>query len=201
MHLRGFSRSKVGIVVGERIVQLKYRIPTPSEFYETFCKRLRNSTLPHWNKSEPWTKLVLDRLLQGMGKELGFEPVPEYLRIDQTWSMSVEGHVNVIEVAIEHEANADWERVMYDEGSKLMDVKARLKVLIFYPELPQFEMFTRRFSSEIRVQELKLVQERYLTIGVCRDNDKRHLVVKGVEISPDGSVSPLSDVEIPYSQF
>jgi|SRR5437016_9478020 len=136
-----------------------------------------------------------------MGKELGFEPVPEYLRIDQSWSMSVEGHVNVIEVAIEHEAGADWEVVMYDEGSKLMDVKARLKVLVFYPELRQFERFTRRFSSEIRVQELKLDEERYLTIGVCKDKDKMRLVVKGVEISPNGRVSPLSDVEIPYSQF
>jgi hypothetical protein len=191
----------VANVAGERIVQVKYRIPTGAEFFERFCERLRNSTLPQWNENPAWTKLVLDGVLQEMGKELGFEPRREYLRIDQSWIMSVEGKVNVIEVAIEHEANQDWETVMYDEGSKLMDVKARLKVLIFYTGLREFEMFTRRFSSEIRVQELKLAEERYLTIGVCRDEDKRHLIVKGVEITPDGRVSPLSDVEIPYSKF
>ena len=180
-----------------------YRIPTASEFFAVFSRKLSNAKLPGWNdKSEVWTKVVLRGLLEEMGKEHGFEPESEWpFRIDQTWNIMEEGQANSIELAIEHETDADWQDVLRDEGSKLMDVKARLKVVIFYPDLSNFERFTDKFSKEIRIQELKVPQERYLAVGICADQKNNQLVVKGAEITPDGKTSPLRDVMIPYDQF
>lgn len=180
-----------------------YRIPNASEFFAAFSRKLSDAKLPHWNdKSELWTKVVLKGLLEDLGKEHGFEPESEWpFRIDQTWNIMEEGQANSIEVAIEHETDADWQEVLRDEGSKLMDVKARLKVVIFYPDLHNFEKFTDKFSTEIRIQELKVPQERYLAIGICSDQKNKQLVVKGTEIAPSGTTSSLRAVTIPYAEF
>jgi hypothetical protein len=189
--------------VSERVFQLKYRIPTSKEFFETFSKRFMSAKLPPWDETVPWTKLVLKGMLYEMGEEFGFEPVEEYLNLDQMWPMLVERQINTMAVAIEHEASVDeWEGVIYDEGDKLQDVKARLKVLVFYPDLNKWEKAVKGWSSEIKTQELRLPEERYLLIGICADKENEQLILKGAEISNEGQISlKLSDVKVPYAQF
>lgn len=182
---------------------MKYKVPSSTEFFEVFSKKIKNAKLPKWDETVPWTKLVLKGLLYEMGEEFGFDPVEEYLNLDQMWPMLVERQINTMAVAIEHEAsNEDWEDVVYDEGDKLQDVKARLKVLVYYPDLNKFEKGVRGWSSEIKTQELRLNDEKYLMIGICADKENKQLIIKGTEISNEGKVvSNLPDVRIPYNQF
>jgi hypothetical protein len=188
--------------MGERTFQVKYKVPTASEFFETFSKKLKNTKLPKWDETVPWTKQVLKGILHDMGEEFGFEPQEEWLTVDQLWVLYVERQVATIGVAIEHEASVEsWEDVVDDEGNKLTDVKAHLKVLVYYPELSQFDAFVRGWASTIRMQELRLAQERYLAVGICGDKENKQLVIKGAELTPEGKISPLPEVRIPYSQF
>lgn len=188
--------------MGERVFQLKYRVPTAPEFFKIFSQKFKEAKLPKWDETVPWTKLVLKGILNDMGEESGFEPAEEYLNLDLMWPMLVERQVNTMAVAIEHEASdEDWEDVVYDEGDKLMDVKARLKVLVYYPKLEKFDKAVSAWSSEIKTQELRLVEEKYLMIGICGDEENEQLVLKGAEISPEGQISNLPDVKVPYALF
>ena len=189
-----------------RVYQLKFRVPTALEFFETFSKKFKSSQpLPGWDETTPWTRLVLKTLIRDMGQEFGFEPQPppqEWLGLDQIWPLTVERQVSTIAVAIEHEASVEsWENVVDDEGSKLIDVKARLKILVHYPETGDFEAFAKGWASGIMIQELRLVEEHYLLIGICADIKNKQLLVRGAEISPEGKIRLLNDVTVPYTKF
>lgn len=112
----------------------KYNIPTPIEFFESFRKKYSACTFPSkWDDNTAWTETIF-RIFGEMGRGFAYRPRREYLDIDMIWAVRLDD-ISTITVAIEHD-NGDLGDVIDDELQKLMDVKAHLKVLMFYPGKP-----------------------------------------------------------------
>jgi hypothetical protein len=182
----------------------EYRIPRPVDFFESFHKKYSVCRFPSsWNANTAWTETIF-RLFGEMGRDFAYRPRREYLDIDMTWSVRLDD-ISLITVAIEHD-NGDLGDVIDDELQKLMDVKARLKVLMFYPGKPLVLEDKIQFPEvvdKIRSAHIKSPDERYLLITpVIQKADKTH--AKGIEVfacafSPDGDWGNLKSFSVPYN--
>lgn len=117
-----------------------------------------------WNDNKAWTKTVV-QIFEEIGRELGYGPRTEYLDIVMTWAVRHED-ISAIIAAIEHE-NGDLSDVIDDELQKLMDVKAYLKVLMFYPRMPVVlgkEAQLPQIMEKVQSANIKTSEEKNLVI-------------------------------------
>lgn len=191
---------KIKKLVGKVIEKTyKYTIPTPKELFEIFHDKFSKASLPDsWTASTPWTNTVLN-IFTEIGRSLGFMPRKEYLRLDQTWEIR-HPDISTIVLALEHENTSDVREILDDELLKLVDVKAFLKVIVFYPSIPitaKEEGFSYpEIQEKILSAEIKNPDERYVVIGITKIAEA--LEVNACSLEPDGKVEDLGSFQVKY---
>ncbi|MEM4700663.1 MAG: hypothetical protein QXZ51_00790 [Candidatus Bathyarchaeia archaeon] len=183
----------------------KYVIPTPKELFSLFKEKFVKAKLPEsWQVSEPWTRTLLN-IFSEIGRSFGYKPRKEYLRLDQTWEIRHED-ISVIVLALEHENTGDIREILDDELQKLVDVKAYLKVLIFYPSFPISIKDKEPIVSEvleiqdkIRSAKIKYIEEKYVVIGITYNASKNVIEVSAVTLNCKGEGGDLGNFEIKYT--
>lgn len=181
----------------------KHVNPTTKEFFNSFREKYSTRILPDsWQDNSAWTKKVM-QMFEEMGREFGYRPRREYLYIDMIWAARHED-ISLITVAIEHD-NGGLSDIIDDELQKLMDVKAHLKVLMFYPGMPvvaENEVIFPEIIEKIRSVKIRIPGERYLMITpVAKKRDKIHIEaieVFACSISPDGKWEDLGSFAVDY---
>jgi hypothetical protein len=190
-------------MVGKIIEKVyKYNIPEPSELFEMFKEKLSETTLPDsWEASEPWTTTILD-VFNEIGRSLGFTPRKEYLRLDQTWEIRLPD-ISTIVLALEYENTDRVEEILDDELQKLLDVKALLKVLIFYPSVPAMmyegEFTIPEIQEKIQSAKIKNPDERYVIINLLYIKPKFIIEVCATSLDSEGKGEDLGCFEVKYA--
>ena len=180
----------------------KYTIPTPNEFFKMFQEKLSKATLPDsWEASAQWTTTILG-IFHEIGRNLGFKPGKEYLRLDQTWEIR-HPDISTIVLALEHENTDRVEEILDDELRKLLDVKASLKVLVFYPSVPAMvyeEEFTiPEIQEKIRSAKIKNPDERYIIVTPVYIKPQSIIEVSACSLDSEGKAEDLGSFQIKYA--
>ena len=184
----------------------KYIIPTPEELFERFKIELtkRSQFLPEsWTASKPWTSLILD-IFDKIGRYFGFTPRTEYLRLDQTWEIRF-SDLSEIVLALEHENTYRVDDILNDELQKLLDIKAYLKVLVFYPEIPvhmQGNYFIYpEIQEKIRSCKIKIDDEIYIIISLVNVRNEGLLEVSACSFDAEGNGKDLGAFQVKYTSI
>jgi hypothetical protein len=183
----------------------KYTIPTPNKLFEMFKEKFSKTTLPDsWQVSDPWTTILLG-IFDEIGRSLGFKPRKEYLRLDQTWEIR-HPDVSTIALALEHENTDRIEEILNDELQKLIDVKAFLKVLIFYPTtvFPMTMMSEKEFvipeiQEKIRSAKITSSDEKYVIIGIRYIRSDNVIEVSACSFDSEGKGEDLGAFQVSYT--
>jgi hypothetical protein len=163
-------------------------IIAPQNVFRKFKEVFKTSGLSaeNWDDNRLWTKKMIgcgktrDKgdygIFGEIAKKYGFfpeEPRGKYetlyhvergwLTADQLWSVVREHRIWELEVAIEHENNPSWDAVRYDLA-KLADIKARLKILVAYPNRQELQKLLDGVSEILRKKPIKNKEEKYLVI-------------------------------------
>ncbi|MCP8307364.1 MAG: hypothetical protein H3Z54_01520 [archaeon] len=188
--------------MNEKVIErtIKYTIPTPKELFESFRNEFSKTTLPDsWETSRPWTITILG-IFDRIGHNFGYKPRKEYLALDRTWEIR-HPDISVIVMALEHENQDPVVKILDDELQKLLDTKALLKVLIFYPEVPS--MMTEAGYTYPEIQEkiesakIKNPDEKYVIMSIIRTGDE--IVISACLFDSDGKGEDLGDFRVKYS--
>jgi hypothetical protein len=198
-------------LVGKFIEKVyKYNIPEPSELFEIFKEKFSKAILPDsWNVSVPWTHTILG-IFNEIGHDMGYFPRKEYLRLDQTWEIRLPD-ISSIVLALESENADSVEAILEDELQKLIDVKAFLKVLIFYPGVPvmmQKEEVEGQLQEEwstfpeiqkrIRSAKIKNSEEKYVIITPVYVPNSSIIEVSACSFDAEGKGKDLGDFQVKY---
>jgi len=183
----------------------KYSIPTPQKIFNEFKKRLSTTTLPKsCETADSWTVTVLG-IFNQIGRSFGYRPRKEYLRLDQSWEIR-HTDISVIVLALEHDNTDDVNEILDDELQKLIDVKAILKVLIFYPIVPitmleSGESTIPDIQEKIRSAKIKYSDERYLVITGTYFSQKGIVFFSACVFDVEGKGEDLGDFQITYKKI
>jgi len=189
-------------MAGEIIEKIyKYIIPTPNELFEKIQEKFSKATLPDsWQVSEPWTATLLG-IFNDIGRSLGFTPRKEYLRLDQTWEIRLPD-ISTIVLALEYENTDSVEEILGDELQKLLDIKALLKVLIFYPLAPAMmyegEFTIPEIQQKIRSAKIKNPDERYIIMNLVYIKPQSIIEVLASSLDPEGKGEDLGSFQVKY---
>jgi len=180
----------------------KYTIPTPLELFKLFQETFSKAALPDsWQVSEPWTSTVLGVFSQ-IGRNLGYTPRKEYLRLDQTWEIR-HPDISTIVLALECENTDRVEEVLDDELQKLLDIKAFLKVLIFYPVVPILlvagEASYPQIQEKVRSANIKSSEERYIVITPVYIKPQSMIEVSACSFDSEGKGEDLGSFLVRYT--
>jgi len=191
----------VGKVI-EKTYKYKYTIPAPNEFFKMFQEKFSKATLPDsWEADAQWTTTILG-IFHEIGRNLGFKPGKEYLRLDQTWEIR-HPDISTIVLALEHENTDRVEEILDDELRKLLDVKSLLKVLIFYPKDPvmmyEGEFTIPEIQEKIRSAKIKVPDEKYVIISGSYFAGKGLIVVSACSLDSEGKGEDLGAFQVEYA--
>lgn len=180
----------------------RYTIPTPLELFRLFQETFSKTILPDsWQVSEPWTKTVLGVFGQ-IGRSLGYIPRKEYLRLDQTWEIR-HPDISTIVLALECENTDRVQEILDDELQKLLDVKALLKVLVFYPFIPvtmeKEESSFPEIQEKILSAKIKNPDERYIIITPVYVKLESIIEVTACSFDLEGKGEELGSFQIKYT--
>ena len=180
----------------------KYTIPTPLELFKLFQETFSKAALPDsWQVSEPWTSTVLGVFSQ-IGRNLGYTPRKEYLRLDQTWEIR-HPDISTIVLALECENTDRVEEVLDDELQKLLDIKAFLKVLIFYPVVPILlaagEASYPQIQEKVRSANIKSSEERYIVITPVYIKPQSMIEVSACSFDSEGKGEDSGSFQVRYT--
>jgi len=181
----------------------KHVVPSAREFVKSFQEKYSKSVFPeNWNDNPAWTKLIFD-IFGEMGRGFGYKPRKEYLDIDMVWAIRHQD-VSAIAVALEHD-NGDLNDVIDDELQKLLDTKAYLKVLMFYPGMPiisENEVLFPEVVEKIKSARMTNPEESYLLITpvLHKDKDSQPTAIEvfAYSFSPSGKWEDLGSFSIDY---
>jgi hypothetical protein len=190
--------------MSERKIERKYTMPTPKELFESFQVEFRKGKLPDsWYDPPSWTTFMLG-IFNDIGQNYGYtqnEIKTEYLRLDQTWEIRHPG-VSVLTFALEHENTSKVSDILDDELQKLLDVKALLKVLVFYPEVPVIpdngQLTYPEIHEKICSTQIKHSDEKYVIMsGVY--SKAGFLEVFACSLDSDGKAEDLGSIQVTYT--
>ncbi|MEM2145994.1 MAG: hypothetical protein QW279_11580 [Candidatus Jordarchaeaceae archaeon] len=122
----------------QKEITYKFTVPTPKELFEKFKEKCEQTSFPEWYEArKEWTDTVM-KIFDEIGHEYGYRPRykrggEEGLLMDQVWEIRLENYSAMV-LAMEVENDYDLDEILEDELSKLINVKAYLKVLMFYPD-------------------------------------------------------------------
>jgi len=147
-------------------------IPNSEEIFLELVSKMRTEKLPtHWDiKMHLWTK-TMKNIFKKIGESYGyFVPDIEWMKLDQIWVLSKEETDSII-VAIEHENKDSFKNILEDELQKLIDIKAYVKILMFYDKKPSEKEIVEKIKDKIKTQKLIISGEKYLIIlGIAHED-------------------------------
>lgn len=194
--------------MNRKIIERKYRykIPTPKELFERFKVEFLDGTPPDsWNADKRWTDFMLG-IFDSIGRSFRYKTRPrpghgEYLNLDQIWDIR-HTDTEAIVLALEHENTSDVRVVLDDELQKLIDVKAYLKVLIFYPyKVPVMPddsgLAYTEIQEKIRSAQIKNSDEKYVIISIVYTIEDV-IEVSACSLDSDGKAEDLGSFQVKY---
>lgn len=194
--------------MSEKVIEetCQYVIPEPKTLFKEFCSKVKSATLPDsWaGKDKEWTNVILN-IFDEIGRRYHYKPKREYLRLDQTWEIRLL-NLSYMVLALEHENTRHIEDLLDDELQKLSDVKASLKVLVYYPRLLDIERHIKEIKTKLGLQKIKISDERLLVIMLSYfgiyDNEggkEERLVIHGYGFDVNGKSSKIGYEEVEYA--
>jgi hypothetical protein len=155
-----------------------------------------------WEASEPWTTTVLG-IFSEIGRSLGYEPNKEYLRLDQSWEIR-HSDISTVVLALEVENTDRVEDILNDELQKLLDVKAFLKVLIFYPTVPAMMEEEQGFTypeiqQKIQSEKIKNPDEAYMIVTPVYVKPSSVIEVSACSFDSEGKGQDLGSFQVNYT--
>lgn len=171
---------------------------TPEVFFATFINSLENGRLklPFIPKDRHTAKMI--GFFKSLGEEWGYYTRKEYMRIDCLWFPRIRGE-DIMELALEHDNTSRVESVMKSELPKLLNTKARLRVLMFYPPEEEARSDVGVIAGHIKSHIIRGEGERWLVITGSGDAKKREewgrVVFRAFEIDAEGSDAETGSVE------
>jgi len=190
--------------MSEKIIEktCRYTIPTPEEFYERFRDKVSQAQLPKsWEDSRAWTDSVL-AIFDEIGRDFGYVPKKEWFRIDRTWQIR-HPDISTIVLALEYENTDSVEEILNDELQKLLDVKAFLKVLMFYPFLSIIEVEGEccypEIQEKIRSARIKNPNEKYVIMSGVYLRELGAVEFSACIFDPDGKCKNLESFQVKYA--
>jgi len=115
------------------------------------------------------------------------------MRLDQTW-VAKGSDRSFIALALEHENTENITVLLEDEIQKLLDVKAYLKVLIYYPGFLDIEEHLHRLQTKIKSQTITIPDEQLLVIAVHPQFVKRKgFLISGYVFKANGEYTELDN--------
>lgn len=201
----------LALIMTGRVIEktYKYKIPLPEELFEAFKEKFTHSKLPAWNASIEWTQMIIG-IFDDIGRSFGYVPRKEYLRLDETWEIRLPD-ISTIVMALESENDDSVEAILDDELQKLIDTKAFLKVLVFYPDIPVYiqkeevngviqreESTYPAIEQKIKSSQIKNSDENYIIINPVYVKNSAVLEVTGCCFDSEGKGRDLGDFQIKY---
>lgn len=180
----------------------KYTIPAPTELFQIFREKFSKATLPDsWQASVQWTTAILG-IFNEVGRGLGYIPRKEYLRLDETWEIRLPD-LSTIVLALEHDNTDSVDEILDDELQKLLDVKALLKVLIFYPTVPvimaEGECVYPQIQEKMRSTKIKTSDERYIILTPVYIKEQSIIEVSACSFDSEGKGEDLGSFQVKYT--
>lgn len=133
---------------------------------------------------------------------MGYAPRKEYLRLDQTWEIRLPD-ISVIVLALGYENTDRVEEVLDDELQKLLDIKALLKVLIFYPIVPAMmyegEFTIPEIQEKIRSAKIKTPDEKYIILTPVYIKPQSIIEVSANSLDSEGKGEDLGSFQVKYA--
>lgn len=192
--------------MSEEAIEIKYRFVRPKsrEIFEKFCAKIKDKELPKsWEDNPRWTALMLN-IFEEIGRSFGYRirkmgKGKEWMTIDETWEIRLP-NISTIILALEHENTSKIWKLLDDELQKLLDVKAYIKVLVYYPLEPEKDI--EEIKSKIQSQKIKLPDEKILVITGTYDIDvdPTSIYFQAYEFDVDGKNILIGKNKIPYSE-
>jgi len=126
-----------------------------SDFCNSFNQKIR------WDMSEAdWTEMILSYFGDKANSESA-EPINDYMSVDQVWR----GRYQELVFALEHEHGTDVNELLTHEVAHLVDLRAKQKVGIFYPNLGDENALIEAIKTKLASVGLFLpLQEEYMFI-------------------------------------
>jgi hypothetical protein len=140
---------------------------------------------------------VFIKLFRKLGEESGYTVFGdmEWFKIDCPWILDLPKH-RIVELLMEHQDDDKLDSAIHDIR-KLGDIKAHIKVIIYFPDLKEINDHLKRISVEIQRanDEIKQVpSEKWLVIGI-KNMPKGKITFHGYEFSSDGLCTQVGNVE------
>ena len=167
-------------------------ILTPDSIFEEFCREVGHAEVPKvWSRVKNWTNMVLD-IFGKLGAKYGYEVRREWMLLDETWEIRNQS-TSFIAMALEHENTDNIDILLKDELQKLLDVKAILKVLIYYPKFLDCERHIEKIKPKIKSQRLKIPEEHILIVMIHPQFVKRKgFLISGYDFDSEANCSELT---------
>ena len=155
---------------------------SPEVLFDLFTKEFPKFNLK-WGNWTEWTGRLLGFFTK-LGKQYGYdirggEKASEYL-VDLCWIGSLKEHA-WIELVLEEELSYYDIDSISEDFSKIVDLKAYIKVGIFSPRLAEREEALQSLESLVTYSEPKIPTERYLVIFIL-DHGKKEKKAQRIEI-------------------
>lgn len=183
---------------------------TALELLDRFCKKIQAETLPSsWNDDKAWTRVV-HSIMRDIGEELGYVvrdkfTLGEFLGLDQVWRIQESGKVRTY-LAMEVENTGRLTKIVGDEFQKLVDVKAEIKVLVYYPDIENQADHAHALQKTLEAGRY-VVDETYVTVmldsNASRTDSFRKyskLVINAYQLIPAMEPIPITHAEFTVNQ-
>lgn len=155
-----------------------------------------------WTEDSKWTELVFgffhDENTNPAETTVPFVEVREHMNIDYIWRYdSTKYSTNDIELAVESENQENRVDVLIEnEVQNLVDLRARNKVAIFYPNLGDENVLLDKIRKAIkRVSEQCRFEEKYVFVlgFATRKEGKKAILWKGYFLDKTGEVTSMKE--------
>jgi len=146
-------------VMSKSILILLVYLP---KLFADFCEYFDGKLSYSITSTSEWTELVLKFFTEQAVKE-SFLVIDNYMLVDQVWR----GQNQEIIFALEHEhSGADVNELLDKEVAHLIDLRAGMKVGIFYPNLGDEKILTDNISRRIYYRAINVLipHEQYMFI-------------------------------------
>ena len=169
----------------------------PESLFNEFCSYLDGKLKWAKPKGKVWTDTVFGFFSEANKKEpIPYLELKEYMYVDYIWRYDPKLYTSLsgIEMAVEHEGGTYIvNAILADEISHLVDIKARIKVGIFYPSPGDEAALLEGIAKMIRIQsdDVRLGKEEYLVIlGYTTTREgKRVIQFKGFIFDNKGEIT------------
>ncbi|MEM2780723.1 MAG: hypothetical protein QW791_07670 [Candidatus Bathyarchaeia archaeon] len=128
--------------------------------FDEFCKYLDGKLLWSETKDREWTETIFEFFSnKNKAEATPFVEIKDYMRVDYVWRYDPKKYsVNDIELAVEHEGvERDISTLLDQELQHLIDLKARNKIGIFYPNLGDEKSLIDGVGQRIKAQSNNMI--------------------------------------------